>query len=311
MKISIVRKAKLENIRSASGVEVVDGIIYILSDDASCLYKIKHDLTLLEKVELYKSSSGATEQIPKAEKADLECMGQLSINGYKHLLLLGSGSKSPMRDKGFLIKLPTNYNRKHLVWEINVSSLYNLLRSHDEISAEGDINLEGLAFGEENVYLFNRGNRSGSYNVALSFNKPEFIEYIQGHTDATPFPSVQKIELPEIKGVPAAFTGADFFDQRYWFTCAAEDSPNAYDDGPIAGSMIGYMNIAEDYNGRFMEQRLSVKVLATAMEEGKEFSGKIESISVYEKDRENTYTAVAVTDSDGGESELLLLDIQL
>lgn len=311
MKISIVRKATLEGVASASAVEVVDGIIYILSDDSSCLYKIKHDLTILEKIVLYKTSAEDREHIPKPEKADLECMGQLSINGYKHLLILGSGSVSPQREKGFLIKLPTNYNRKHLVWEINVKSLYNLLRSHDEVSADERINLEGLAFGEENVYILNRGNGTGSYNVVLSFNKVEFIEYIQGHTEGVPFPSVRKVDLPEIKGIKSGFTGADFFDQQFWITCSAEDTPNAYDDGEVKGSMMGILEITHEYTGRFMEEVIRMKTIAAFEENDGIFSSKIESVSVYEKDQTGAYTALAVTDNDGKPSELLLLDIKL
>jgi len=311
MKISIVRKARLEEIASASGVEVVDGIIYILSDDSSCLYKIKHDLTLLEKIFLFSSSTENPEKIAKPDKADLECMGHLSINGFKHLLLMGSGSKSPQRDKGFLIKLPTNYNKKHLVWEIQLDKLYNLLRSNDDITNNREINLEGLAFGIDQVYLLNRGNPSGSRNAVLSFDKIEFIEYIQGHTEGVPFPSIHQIDLPELSGVPTGFSGADFFDNQFWFTCSAEETSNAYDDGEIKGSMIGLLFPESISNGRFLEERIQLKEIATFLEDNHLFTGKIESVSVYEKDKEGVYTALAVTDNDGAPSELLLIDIQL
>ena len=311
MKISIVRKAQLEGISSASGMEVVDGMIYILSDDSSSLYKLKYDLTLLEKIVLYNSASENPEHISKPDKADLECMGQFSINGYKHLLLLGSGSKSPQRDKAFLVKLPTNYNRKHLVWEMNIASLYALLRSHDEITSNGEINLEGLAFGNENVYLLNRGNPSGSKNVVLSFNKAEFVEYIQGHTEGVPFPSIHPINLPELSGVKTGFSGADFFDDHFWFSCSAEDSANAYDDGEIKGSLLGLLKIDQVSNGRFTEEKIRLQEITSFFLDGNLFPGKVESVSVYEKEKEGVYTALAVTDNDGKPSELLLLDIKL
>lgn len=312
MKISIVRRATLDEIASASAVEVVSGIIYILSDDSSCLYKIKHDLTVLEKIVLYPSSFENPERIAKADKADLEAMGQLSINGYKHLFLMGSGSKGLQREKSFLVKLPTNYNRKHIVWEVNTNSLYNLLRSHDGISATGEINLEGLAFGEENVYILNRGNASGIKNVVLSFSKVEFIEYIQGHTEGVPFPSIHPVELPALDGVKTGFTGADFFDGQFWFTCSAEDTPNPYDDGEVKGSLLGLLELSQVSNGRFMEERIKLKETVSFQDEkGTPFTGKIESVSVYEEDQEGVYTALAVTDNDGKPSELLLLDIRL
>jgi hypothetical protein len=311
VKISIVKKAKLEEVASASGLEVVDGIIYILSDDSSFLYKLKHDLTLVEKISLYQTNAKDPEHIAKPDKADLECMGQLSINGYKHLLLMGSGSKNPHRNKAFLVKLPTNYNRKHIVWEMDVSALYSLLRSHNEITSSGEINLEGLAFGNENVYLLNRGNPEGSKNVVLSFNKAEFIEYIQGHTEGVPFPSIHPINLPEISGVKTGLSGADFFDGHFWFSCSAEDSPNAYDDGNVKGSMLGLFSIDHESNGRFLEEKIRFKEVTSFFLDGSLFLGKVESVSVYEKDKEGVYTALAVTDNDGKPSELLLLDIQL
>ena len=131
MRISVLRTAPLPFASALSGIEVVDGIIYLMSDDSSVLYKVKHDLTLMEKIPLYPTASGKSEHIPKVEKADLEAIGRLKINGYNHLLILGSGSRSPQRDKGYLVKLPTNYNRSHLVWEIDLGAFYAFLRTHD------------------------------------------------------------------------------------------------------------------------------------------------------------------------------------
>ena len=312
MKISIIRKARLDDIASASGVEVVDGMIYILSDDSSFLYKIKHDLTLLDKIPLYTSTAKNPEHIPKPDKVDLECMGQFTINGYKHLLLMGSGSKSPQRDKGFLVKLPTNYSRKHIVWEIDLTMLYALLRSHEGITLNGKINVEGLAFGTDKVYLLNRANPSGSQNVVLGFTKEEFIEYVQGHSDGVPFPSIHPIFLPELSNVMMGFSGADFYDNHFWFTCAAEDTDNAYDDGVVKGCMMGLLTLKQENNGRFLEERIQLEQISSFMDEGQLFSGKIESVSVYELDQKGHYTALAVTDNDNErQSELLLLDIEI
>ncbi len=311
MKISIIRKARLDDIASASGVEVVNGIIYILSDDSSFLYKIKHDLTLLEKISLYQTNVENLEHIAKPDKPDLECIGQFSINGFQHLLLLGSGSKSPQRDKGFLVKLPTNYSRKHLVWEVDLSRLYALLRSDERITANGEINIEGLAFSDSKAYLVNRGNVSGIQNVVLSFSKEEFVEYVQGHMDGIPFPAIHSIALPEISGVMTGFTGVDFYDNQFWFTCSAENTSNAYDDGKVEGSMLGKLQVEERNNGRYNEELIKLEAVTSFIDNGNLFTEKVESVSVYELDQKGHYTALAVTDNDGGPSTLLLLDIEL
>jgi len=311
MKISIIRKARLDDIASASGVEVVNGIIYILSDDSSFLYKIKHDLTVLDKIELYSSNATNPVHIPKPEKVDLECIGQFPINGFQHLLLLGSGSKSPQRDKGFLVKLPTNYNRKHIVWEVDLSRLYALFRSDERITTNGEINIEGLAFSDSKAYLVNRGNVSGSQNVVLSFSKEEFVEYVQGHMDGVPFPSIHPITLPEMNGVPLGFTGADFYDNHFWITCSAENTSNAYDDGKVEGSMLGNLIVEERNNGRYNEEVIKMDSLTAFMDNEVLFAEKVESVSFYELDQKGHYTALAVTDNDGGASTILLLDIEL
>ncbi len=117
--------------------------------------------------------------------------------------------------------------------------------------------------------------------------------------------------MPEIGGVKNCFTGADFFDKHFWFTCSAEDTQDAYEDGAVKGSMIGLLEVGQDNSSRFMEEKIVLSTLTSFFEEGQLFEGKIESVSVYEKDKEGVYTALAVTDNDGKPSELLLLDIRL
>jgi hypothetical protein len=308
MKVTIIKKAILEDIPSASGMEIIDGIIYIIGDNSPYLFILDQSLSLINKVELYKSD---TDIIPKATKPDLECMAKLSINNYKHLLIMGSGSKSPYRDVAILVKLPTNYNRKHMVTLIQMGGLYDLLRSNEEIIGSGQLNLEGAATSEENLILFNRSS-GGSNNVSLYFKLEEFIEYLQSHTEMTPFPSVYQNEVPAINNIPGGFSGADVFEEKIFFTSTVENTPNAIDDGEVLGSFVGWMKVNEGGNLKgFKKEPNKIMDCIQVMENGKPYLGKIESISVYEKDSENKYIALAVTDSDGAESEILMLEIEI
>ncbi|HXA01479.1 MAG TPA: hypothetical protein VNW99_05785, partial [Cytophagaceae bacterium] len=309
MKATIIKKAILEDLPSASGMEVINGIIYIVGDNSPYLYKLDHSLKVLEKIELFKSElkDGV---IPKAVKPDLECMARLSINNYPHILMMGSGSKSPYRDVACLVKLPTNYNRKHVITNISVADLYNLLRSNHEIINGGELNLEGAAVSQENLILFNRSS-SGSKNVALYFNLEEFVEYLQGHTEMTPFPVILDYDLPSISNVRSGFSGADVFDDKLFFTSAVENTTNAIDDGEVFGSFIGWMPVSKVANTKgSVRNKNSIQDTVQLMFDGKPYIGKVESISVYEKDAEK-YIALAVTDSDGGDSEILMLEIEL
>jgi hypothetical protein len=309
MKATILKKAILENLPSASGMEVINGIIYIVGDNSPYLYKLDHSLKVLEKIELFKSElkDGV---IAKAVKPDLECMAKLSINNYPHIIMLGSGSKSPYRDVACLVKLPTNYNRKHVITNINIADLYNLLRSNDEIMNGGELNLEGAAVSKDNFIIFNRSS-SGSKNVALYFNLEEFVEYLQGHTEMTPFPVIRDFELPAINNVRSGFSGADVFDDKLFFTAAVENTTNAIDDGEVFGSFVGWMPTSKVSNMKgSMKNESFIQDTIQLMYEDKPYLGKVESISVYEKD-EDKYIALAVTDSDGGDSEILMLEIVL
>jgi hypothetical protein len=309
MKATIIKKAILENLPSASGMEVINGIIYIVGDNSPYLYKLDHDLKVLEKIELFKAElkDGV---IPKPVKPDLESMAKLFINNYPHILMMGSGSKSPYRDVAYLVKLPTNYNRKHVITQINVADLYNLLRSNDEIMNGGELNLEGATASKDNFILFNRSS-SNSKNVALYFNLEEFIEYLQGHTEMTPFPLIRDHDLPSINNVRAGFSGADVFDDKIFFTLAVENTTNAIDDGEVFGSFVGWMPASKVDNMKgSVRNENSIRSTVQLMYDGKPYIGKVESIAVYEKEAEK-YIALAVTDSDGGDSEILMLELEL
>src|SRR6478609_5384969 len=174
MKVNILRKANLPNIPSASGCEVVEGIIYIIGDDSANLYKLDHGLKLLETIPLFESPVAEGERIPKKIKPDFECFTTLKINGNDYLLVLGSGSKST-RNKGYLVKLPTRFNKKHVVTEVDLTRLYNFLSANPDITGNGgELNLEAAAADAEHMILFNRANTVGQ-NTALIFSLEEFI----------------------------------------------------------------------------------------------------------------------------------------
>lgn len=311
MKITVLKHVHLTTIPSASAVEVVNGNIYIVGDDSSFLYVLKYDLSLLAEVPLYKAKTERIDsnRIAKHKKADLECMAKLSINGYDHLLILGSGAESPRRDVAFLVKLPTPYNRKHLVWEISLVKWYSFLRMNDSVTGpSGVLNFEGAASTDTHLYIFNREN-----NSTLRFDMPEFVEFIQGHTDSIPFPTVIQTELPQINGFRAGISGADYFDNTFFFTAAAEDTPNAVDDGAIIGSAIGILSFEgeEKARGKITDGFMGHVSNFTAIPEIENRALKVESVSVYEKENETTYIAIAVSDDDKGGSDILMLQLEI
>jgi hypothetical protein len=311
MKASIIKKAKLENLPSASGVEIVDGVIYIVGDDSPYLYRLDHSLKLLDTIELFKSEDFSSGRIPKKIKPDLECITLIEINSNKYLFILGSGSKEN-RDKGFLVKLPNKYNNKHFVQEVSLASLYHLLSSNPEVTGGAKLNLEAAASTHSMMILFNRAAKYGK-NTALVFDMEEFKVYLTENPELVPFPSIYPYSLPSIKYVPAGFSGASVIENKLFFTAAVEDTDDPVADGEVLGSMIGYIEFTEpDFIRGGNKKILSpLKDIVTVKEGDKIYKGKIESISLFEKDSETKFIALAITDDDMGGSELLMLEIEI
>lgn len=311
MKAEIIKRAILPNIPSASGVEVVHGIIYVIGDDSKSLFSLNHNLQLLQTLDLFTSEYLSEERIPKKTKPDLECLTHLQINGYDYLLINGSGSKDN-RDKGFLVKLPTKFNKKFFTQEVDFKPLFNLLRTHEEIVADGKLNVEASAHSKDFFVLLNRGNKKGN-NAALLFNSEEMQVFLAENPDMLPFPEVFTYELPSINEVPCGFSGACIWEDKLFFTASAEDTEDAVLDGAVTGSRIGW--IAIDPKGRLRgsaSRTLSpIQAITSFTEGGVEFQGKVESLSFYEKESENKFIAIGVTDSDGGDSELLMVEITI
>lgn len=92
-----------------------------------------------------------------------------------------------------------------------------------------ELDIEGLAFDGDLLYLFNRGR-----NVIFSFSYQDFMAYCETGMNF-PIPQTNLFYLPEINGLQAGFSGATTFPNKpyFIFTAAVEDAPNAYDDGPV------------------------------------------------------------------------------
>lgn len=311
MNVKVVKKAVLQGIPSASGVEIINGIIYVIGDDSASLFVLDHSLKLLSKVELYIPEKVVEGRIPKKLKADLECMTALKYNGNDYLLVMGSGS-TDKRNKGFVVKLPTKFNKKYLVNEFDFSPLYNLLKSNRDLCTDGVLNIEGLATSEDQLVLLLRGNKAGK-NCILYFSLEEFLPFVIEDSGMVPFPTTVECDVPSIKNVPAGFTGASVFDDKLFITCSAEDTSDPVLDGVVTGSMIGVrpldkLNLLKGDRSVFSG---STQFAEITDETGQLFPIKVESVSVYEKEEPSTYIAIAVTDDDAGGSEILMVEITL
>src|SRR5437773_10969138 len=98
-------KSQKADIQSASDVEIVDGIAYLVGDDSPYLYCLDHEWNLVSKLPLV-ASEHAGDRIPKEEKPDLEAMSIVYADNKPDCLIYGCDSTSPQADEFFWVVLP-------------------------------------------------------------------------------------------------------------------------------------------------------------------------------------------------------------
>jgi len=127
MTATILSENPLPDLPSASGVEIVGSVAYVIGDDSPYLYQLDAaTLAPVGRIALFEAAADfASGRIPKPIKPDLECMVALVWpDGRPGLLLLGSGSR-PNRARGWFV--PTKAPVPEFV---DLAALYALLVGH-------------------------------------------------------------------------------------------------------------------------------------------------------------------------------------
>jgi hypothetical protein len=180
----------------------------------------------------------ATPALRKRRKPDLEVLLRLPVcvewpRGA--LLALGSGSR-PRRGRGAWIALGSNGRVTGRPHPVDASPLYARLTSE-----LGELNIEGGWVSGDSLFLLQRGNRGNAPNAVIRFALQPLLTSIRnGQLAALPPRTLKLMSLGDIDGVPLGFTdGTALPDGRWLFSAVAEDTVNAYHDGPCAGAAIG------------------------------------------------------------------------
>ncbi|MGB3076705.1 MAG: hypothetical protein WBB36_15355, partial [Chitinophagales bacterium] len=238
-----------------------------------------------------------TGRISKSTKPDLEALTTIQHDSETFLLALGSGSIRGIRDKAFLYSI----NKKQ-VTGISLRRLYDHLRNIFINEQFGTLNIEGALFYQQKLFLFQRGNISGR-NLVISIAWNDFLHFEeQGNHESI---LIQELKLPMLHGLQAGISGACIVpgNNMALFTASLENTSNAIDDGPSAGSYIGLLGIAE--------KKCVLIDLVLLNDENRPFLGKVESIAVTRFNGTDKIDALAVCDEDGNPSQLLKLEIRI
>lgn len=294
MQVTLTEKYRMPDVYSLSGIEIINNQLFMIGDDAAWLYIFNHNRQLLDKIALYQTADNVSERIPKKQKADLEAMTTLNVQGKPYVFIISSGSTAA-RQSGFLVETQLPYT----VSTYSLAPLYDLFRQEPTLVGNGKLNLEGLAVSDDTIFFLQRGNISGT-NTIVAYPLEAFFAYLT-NTKALPDAVFYTYQLPSRQGLMAGFSGATVFDNRFLlFTASIEDTQNEIDDGASLGSLVGLIDL------RAPEQLLDYVFV---QENDRLYTGKIESIAIVEQTSPSSLIAVAVTDSDGADSELITLHI--
>jgi hypothetical protein len=294
MKAQIVDLQVLKNIPSASGIEVIGQTLWIIGDDSPYLFRLGEDCLIQEKYLLFKPDSPTDDRIPKKEKPDFEAITTWVFDSQNYLLLVGSGSKTA-RQSAYLLHLQDFSFQKY--------DLANLYAEFKNFVGKAKLNIEALCASPTHLYFFQRGNISGK-NAVFVIENYEFWKYLR--TQKVPAFDTYYFDLPEIEGIKGGFSGACWLPEvnKIIFSVSFERTSDEINDGEILGSMLGIVGMKNFGKGK-------IKHLASIQNADNQWVKlKIESVALKHYDSK-TIEVWAVTDTDGGESEILKIQLLL
>lgn len=218
---------RLDGVRAGSALLRSNGRLLAVQDDAWCVAWVTLPGFRIELQVL--QGDGAA--LPKQQKPDFEA----AVKGPDGMIhLLGSGS-TPNRCA--IVRI----DPAGAITEIrNHPALYGRIGA--ALRPSGRPNIEGAIVMDDRLRLFHRGagkTPSASVDLPLAVLEGARPEVLASQT----------FELGRLDDIALHFTAAALWKAGCtMFLATAEDTENAIDDGPVAGSVIGWIN--EEGNGR-------------------------------------------------------------
>ena len=279
---------------SASGMTAWENQYFVAGDDSPYLYTVDKNYNIINKLLLKDFPVEKNGRIKKNIKPDYEAMSLLNWKGKTWNMIIGSGSKSGVRETAYLIAIDGN-NEKI---EQDLSPLYRGFVAKAKFTDNQSLNIEALAVADDKVYFFNRGNPGK--NIIFQTDLNDVIAYMTGKEKSLTNIKKYEVILPEIDGVKSGFSGAEFWPQlnSLVYTASVENSDSAYADGKILGSFIGLIPLAQLQNEQVIDLKSSAQLIT---KQGKAVLTKVESLSFLKTDQ-NLATGALVSDNDDGSS---------
>jgi hypothetical protein len=290
------------HVRAASSLARIGDRLAIIQDDANFIAVLNADGGGVESITLPADRRGVRQfddrRGNKRFKLDLEASLAIVEDGRTTLYAFGSGS-SPARER---VAVVTGWGAGDIsVRLVAAPALYAALHAAPAFSGS-DLNLEGVALQGDDLWLFGRGN-GANLGDRRPVNATCTISWagVRAHLRSPSHPILlearrtTQYDLGAIGTVGLGFTDAMAVTSGFLYAAAAEDSPDARTDGPVAGSCLGI--IASDGQARWSP-------LTDAA--GAIFDGKVEGIAWSARDRDRI-TAVLDHDDPDIPAELCII----
>jgi hypothetical protein len=263
------------HVRSGSGLARVGGRLAVVQDDAAFIALVDPATLRVDSITLPAGEGGVRQfddlRGNKRFKLDLESCTTLRGEGGREMLVaFGSGS-APPREAVVVIEGLDSGDAEVRV--IPAAVLYAQLHAERAFSGS-ELNVEGVAVVPGALRLFNRGNGAPKdglrpVDATCDLDLPAFLAWLRApETTEPPAPAnVTQYDLGGVGGVRLTFTDAETVGDAILFSSGAEDSPDAVQDGPVAGTAIGVIDAG------------GARWALVVDDAGRPFAGKIEGIS--------------------------------
>ena len=227
------------HVRAGSGLVAYKGDLYVVQDDANFIAVVRAsgrvdalDLPAIDGQRRFDSNRGN-----KNKKLDLEAVIAVEEAQGFRIIAFGSGSAEG-RDR--VVELLFADGVPRVRW-VRCTPFYEALRA---ACGGSELNIEGARIEGSDLWLVQRGNGSlrhgPRFNAAFRFSLGEVLRIIEHEGLGSPdILEVQTLEWGAIDGVPLTPTDACTHPWGTLFLAASEDSPNAVDDGPVVGVVVG------------------------------------------------------------------------
>lgn len=177
-------------------------------------------------------------------KPDLEVACPVEVDGEPAVLLLGSGS-TDRRMRGVLVRLADGSPAAHAG---ELTELYRRVAARLGLAMD-QLNLEGASRHGGILRWFQRGNlAAGVPSASVDVPLAVLVDAVLGRAapSSVPLDGPTVYDLGEVDGVALAVTDAVALpDGRTLLSAAAEDSPNAVDDGPVVATALALVDGAD------------------------------------------------------------------